>query len=71
MAVAGSGEVKEMAADEDYAALAKERLENLAARWLLGEAPFASRPHPARSAAGGDYDHLARIEEWSAGTAEG
>ncbi|NMJ41133.1 double-strand break repair protein AddB [Roseomonas sp. JC162] len=66
-----AGEVKHMKADEDYAALARERLMALAARWLLGEAPFASRPHPARSAAGGDYDHLARIEEWSAGTGDG
>jgi ATP-dependent helicase/nuclease subunit B len=61
------GEVKPMPADQDYAALARDRLEHLAARWLLGEAPFASRPHPSRSGAGGDYDHLARVEEWSAG----
>lgn len=64
------GEVRAMPADEDYAALARVRLDHLAARWLLGTAPFASRPHPARSAAGGDYDHLARVEEWSAGEGE-
>ncbi|MBR0681218.1 double-strand break repair protein AddB [Roseomonas eburnea] len=65
------GEVKAIdATAEDYAAIARERLENLAARWLLGEAPFASRPHPSRSAPGGEYDHLARIEEWSAGVGE-
>lgn len=67
-----AGEVKAIdATAEDYAAVARERLEHLAARWLLGDAPFASRPHPSRSAPGGDYDHLARIEEWSAGEGEG
>ncbi|WP_198371472.1 PD-(D/E)XK nuclease family protein, partial [Roseomonas rosulenta] len=65
------GEVKTIdATAQDFAAIAQERLEHLAARWLLGDAPFASRPHPSRSAAGGDYDHLARIEEWSAGEGE-
>lgn len=65
------GEVKTIdATAQDYAAIAQERLENLATRWLLGDAPFASRPHPLRSAAGGDYDHLARMEEWSAGEGE-
>ena len=66
------GEVKAIdATAEDYATVARDRLEHLAARWLLGDAPFASRPHPSRSAPGGDYDHLARIEEWSAGEGEG
>jgi ATP-dependent helicase/nuclease subunit B len=68
------GEVQPLgAAAEDgtpFATLARDRLMDLADKWLLGQAPFASRPHPARSAAGGDYDHLARIEEWSAGTPE-
>jgi ATP-dependent helicase/nuclease subunit B len=53
-----------------YAEIAEERLRDLAARWLLGQAPFLSRPHPARAAAGGDYDHLARVEEWSSGAGE-
>ena len=69
-----AGEVKPLGAvAEDgtpFAALARDRLVELAEKWLLGSAPFASRPHPARSAAGGDFDHLARIEEWSAGTPE-
>ncbi|MBB5687938.1 ATP-dependent helicase/nuclease subunit B [Roseomonas alkaliterrae] len=69
------GEVKRVeTAGEDgtpFAQLAAERLAMLAETWLLGEAPFASRPHPARRAMGGDYDHLARIEEWSAGVPEG
>ena len=65
------GEVKTIdATAQDYAAIAQDRLEHLVARWLLGDAPFASRPHPSRSAAGGDYDHLARIEEWSAAEGE-
>lgn len=69
-----AGEVKGLGAEAEdgtpFAALARDRLVDLAEKWLLGAAPFASRPHPARSAAGGDYDHLARIEEWSAGTPE-
>jgi ATP-dependent helicase/nuclease subunit B len=69
------GEVQRLEATAEdgtpFAALAEERLAELAETWLLGAAPFASRPHPARSAAGGEYDHLARIEEWSAGTPEG
>ena len=66
------GEVKALGAmTEDgtsYAELAAERLRALAERWLLGDAPFLSRPHPARGAAGGEFDHLARIAEWSAGS---
>jgi ATP-dependent helicase/nuclease subunit B len=66
-----AGEVKTIdATAEDFGAIAEERLATLAERWLLGAAPFASRPHPARRAAGGDYDHLARIEEWSAAEGE-
>jgi len=45
--------------------LAADRLAALAERYLLGDAPFESRPHPGRGAPGGDYDHLARIAEWS------
>jgi len=70
-----AGEVRSLGTTAEdgtpFAALAEERLAALAERWLLGTAPFAARPHPARRPAGGDYDHLARIEEWSAGAAEG
>lgn len=71
--VAGQVKALGVAAEDGtpFAALAAERLAALAETWLLGAAPFASRPHPARRAVGGDYDHLARIEEWSAGTPEG
>ncbi|MBP0465896.1 double-strand break repair protein AddB [Roseomonas sp. PWR1] len=69
------GEVRALgAATEDgarYADLAADRLAALAERWLLGDAPFLSRPHPGRAAAGGEYDHLSRIAEWSAGSDSG
>jgi ATP-dependent helicase/nuclease subunit B len=45
---------------------AEAALEQLADRFLLGEAPFAAWPHPRRRAAA-DYRHLARTDEWSAG----
>uniref|UniRef100_UPI0022EA8148 PD-(D/E)XK nuclease family protein n=1 Tax=Falsiroseomonas oryzae TaxID=2766473 RepID=UPI0022EA8148 len=63
------GEVSEMLTEvEDIAALAEQSLENLGRlvdRFLLGEAPFVARPHPARAPRGGDYDHLSRIAEWA------
>ena len=52
-----AGEVRPLGASAEdgtpFAALARDRLVELAEKWLLGTAPFASRPHPARSAAGG------------------
>jgi ATP-dependent helicase/nuclease subunit B len=63
------GAVKLMATEaEDVAALAHSSLGNLGRlvdRFLLGEAPFVARPHPARAPRGGDYDHLSRIAEWA------
>jgi ATP-dependent helicase/nuclease subunit B len=63
------GEVKPMVTEPaDIAALAAASLENLGRlvdRFLLGEAPFVARPHPARAPRGGDYDHLSRIAEWA------
>ena len=53
---------------EEIAALARESLDRLGAlvdRFLLGDAPFLARPHPARAPKGGDYDHLSRIAEWA------
>ncbi|NKC32308.1 double-strand break repair protein AddB [Falsiroseomonas selenitidurans] len=49
----------------ELAALSLDRLGRLLDRFLLGDAPFAARPHPARAARGGDYDHLARFAEWA------
>jgi ATP-dependent helicase/nuclease subunit B len=63
------GEVKEMLSEaEDVERLAEEALDRLGAlvdRFLLGEAAFHARPHPGRTAKGGDYDHLARVAEWA------
>ena len=63
------GEVKPMLDEaEDIATLAAQSVDNLGRlvdRFLLGEAPFLARPHPARAPRGGDYDHLSRIAEWA------
>ncbi len=63
------GEVKPMLTEpEDVAAAAAEsldRLGRLVDRFLLSEAAFLARPHPGRSAKGGDYDHLSRVAEWA------
>jgi len=50
-----------------YADLARIRIAALAERMLLGAAPFESHPHPARTTPSDDYDHLARVDEWSSG----
>ena len=70
------GEVKPMQTVEKATGiplkdLAENRLVALAERYLVGDAPFESRPHPGRSAPGGDYDHLARIAEWAVAEEEG
>jgi ATP-dependent helicase/nuclease subunit B len=44
---------------------ALDRLRDLADRFLFGDAPFTARPHPGRAPAGGEYDHLSRLAEWS------
>jgi ATP-dependent helicase/nuclease subunit B len=54
-----------------YADLARTRIAALAQRMLLGDAPFESRPHPARGTPGDDYDHLARVDEWASGDGDG
>ena len=33
--------------------------------------PYRSRPRPMFVARAGDYDHLARVKEWSSGLGEG
>jgi ATP-dependent helicase/nuclease subunit B len=55
---------------QEIAASAEEaltRLRELAEGFLFGQRPFTARPHPLRAPAGGDYDHLSRLAEWSAG----
>ncbi|MGG5810192.1 double-strand break repair protein AddB [Falsiroseomonas sp. CW058] len=63
------GEVKPMMAEaEDVERVAEDsldRLGRLVDRFLLGDAAFPARPHPARAPKGGDFDHLARIAEWA------
>lgn len=52
--------------------IARERLGALADRFLLGEAPFPSRPHPDKARRGfGEFDHLARVLEWAAAEENG
>ncbi|MCA3298934.1 MAG: double-strand break repair protein AddB [Roseomonas sp.] len=69
------GEEKNLGASADdgtlYADLARTRIVDLAQRMLLGDAPFESRPHPARGTPGDDYDHLARVDEWASGDGDG
>lgn len=42
-----------------------ERLRGLIARFLAGEAAYVSRPYPKYARSYGEYDHLARVLEWS------
>jgi ATP-dependent helicase/nuclease subunit B len=49
---------------------AKRAFERLRARVMLfedEETPYAALTHPMWSAGYGDYDHLARVKEWSQG----
>ncbi|MDB5372754.1 MAG: addB, partial [Belnapia sp.] len=63
------GEVQPISADRDeIAGLAEEaidRVNALAARFLLGAAPFLAWPHPGREPAGDEYQHLSRRAEWA------
>ena len=43
------------------------RFRGLVARFLTGEAAYTSRPYPKYAKSYGDYDHLARVLEWSLG----
>ncbi|MFD0938800.1 PD-(D/E)XK nuclease family protein, partial [Methylobacterium trifolii] len=43
------------------------RLRGLVARFMAGEAAYTSRPYPKFAKSYGDYDHLARVLEWSLG----
>jgi ATP-dependent helicase/nuclease subunit B len=59
-------EFKEGTADE-HAAHALTRLKALAARFEEPETPYYSLVHPMWKNHYGDYDHLARVKEWSLG----
>ncbi|HMB11018.1 hypothetical protein, partial [Saliniramus sp.] len=41
------------------------RLRGLVARFIKGELGYMSRPYPQFAKAYNDYDHLARVREWS------
>jgi ATP-dependent helicase/nuclease subunit B len=55
----------------DLVAEHAERLKGMLARYLCGEAGFVSRPFPKYAKRSGDYDHLARVKEWSLVNPEG
>ncbi len=42
------------------------RLQGLLARFLSGEYAYVSRPYPQYALRYSNYDHLARVKEWSA-----
>ena len=65
------GEIREIKADAaTLAAEAREGLERLIATFDDAATPYAARPRPDFAPRFGDYDHLARIKEWSATGAE-
>ena len=47
------------------------RFEGMIARFVKGEAPYLSRPFPKYARRYSDYDHLARVKEWSLVSGEG
>ena len=53
------------------AAHAFEGLTNRIAAFDREETPYLSRLRPMFEGREGDYDHLARVREWSSGTGEG
>jgi ATP-dependent helicase/nuclease subunit B len=63
------GEVLPVQTERDeIATLAEEaigKVNELAARFLLGSAPFTAWPHPGRETAGDEYQHLSRRAEWA------
>ena len=51
---------------DSHADRALEKLTVLARRFIDGDEPYRSLVHPMWAARYGDYDHLARVKEWSA-----
>ena len=47
------------------------RFEGMIARFAKGDAPYLSRPFPKYARRYSDYDHLARVKEWSLVSGEG
>jgi ATP-dependent helicase/nuclease subunit B len=46
------------------------KLAELVGRYVSGEAAYLSRPYPKYAKRFSDYDHLARVKEWSLASAE-
>ncbi len=64
---------EEKPAGDDPAGLAEQALdglERLVAAFDDAATPYRPRPRPAAAPRFSDYEHLARVKEWSAGTAE-
>lgn len=65
------GRIEEMAADPaTLAAEAREGLARLVAAYDDPATPYPARPRPDFAPAFSDYDHLARLKEWSASGGE-
>ncbi|HJM90855.1 MAG: double-strand break repair protein AddB [Alphaproteobacteria bacterium] len=63
-----AGEIRDIKANGgDLAEQARQGLVELIAKFDDPETPYRSRPRPAIAPRFSDYDHLARIKEWSAG----
>ena len=64
------GEIKRLDIDiADAVAAAREGLERLIRTFDDPAMPYLARPRPAAPPRFGDYEHLARIKEWSGGEA--
>jgi ATP-dependent helicase/nuclease subunit B len=49
----------------------RRRFEGMIARFASGESPYVSRPFPKYARRFSEYDHLARVKEWSLASAGG
>jgi ATP-dependent helicase/nuclease subunit B len=54
----------------DIVARHRARLTELLGRYVAGEAAYLSRPYPKYAKRFSDYDHLARVKEWSLAAVE-
>jgi ATP-dependent helicase/nuclease subunit B len=62
------GEVRDLKLDAgETAAAALKGLEDLVAAFANPRTPYYARPRPAAAPVFSDYDHLARVKEWTAG----
>jgi ATP-dependent helicase/nuclease subunit B len=51
---------------ENLIQVTREGLQNLIHRFDFEETPYEARPHPQHAPRYSDYEHLARVKEWSA-----